>query len=293
MNLPGVIGNSMSRNALRIQNASPELLLAAGVVGTVASTVLACRSTLKVNSILEERKRDLKVARAMEDPEYSEQDRSRDITLIYVQSTVKMIKLYAPAAILGVVSISTLIASNRILKGRNVALAAAYSALDRGFKEYRARVIDKYGEDEDRYLRYGTQKVQITDPETGKKRTVTRAGPDAESIYARFFDEGSSSWNKDPQYNFIFLQAQQNYWNDKLKARGHVFLNEVYDELGLQHSKEGAVVGWVWNPDDPTRDNFIDFGVFNDTKKARDFVLGFEGSILLDFNVDGMIYDLI
>lgn len=293
MNLPGVIENSVSRNALRVQKASPELLLAAGIVGTVASTVLACRATLKMNTLLEETKKDLEVARTMEHPDYSEKDRSRDISLIYVQGTVKVIRLYAPAAVLGIASISALIASNRILKGRTVALAAAYSALDRGFKEYRARVVEKYGEDEDRYLRYGTQKVQITDPETGKKRTVTRAGPGAESIYARFFDESSRSWNKEPEYNLIFLQAQQNYWNDRLQTRGHVFLNEVYEDLGLIHSKAGAVVGWLWDPDDPNRDNFIDFGIFNDRTEVRDFVNGFEGSILLDFNVDGVIYDMI
>lgn len=293
MNIQGVIGNSVSRNVLRVQKVSPELLLVGGVVGVVTSTVLACRATLKMHSLLEDTQRDLQTAKTMDHPDYSENDRSKDITLIYVQSTVKMVKLYAPAAVLGAASLSALIASNRILKGRNVALAAAYSALDRGFKEYRARVIDKYGEDEDRYLRYSTQKVQIVDPETGKKRTVTRAGPGAESIYSRFFDESSPSWNKEPEYNLIFLKAQQNYWNDKLKARGHVFLNEIYEELGLQHSKAGAIVGWVWNPDDPTRDNFIDFGIFNDRQVARDFVNGFEGSVLLDFNVDGVIYDLI
>lgn len=39
-------------------------------------------------------------------------------------------------------------------------------------------------------------------------------------------------------------------------------------------------------------DNFIDFGVFDgDRPRARDFVNGYERSILLDFNVDGASAD--
>jgi hypothetical protein len=63
--------------------------------------------------------------------------------------------------------------------------------------------------------------------------------------------------------------------------------------LGIDRSKAGSVVGWVITKEG-TGDNFIDFGVFDgDNPRARDFVNGREGSILLDFNVDGVIYDKI
>lgn len=281
----------MARNALLVQKGSPGLLLGAGIVGMVASTALACRATLKMSTLVEETKDKLDTARTLEHAEYTEKDRSRDISLIYFQSGVKTAKLYGPAIVVGVVSIAALTRSHHILTTRNAALTAAYTALEKGFNQYRARVVEKYGEDADRDLRYGSQKVQITDPKTNKKKTVTRVGLDEPSIYARFFDKTSDNWSKEPEYNFIFLKAQQNYANDLLHARGHVFLNDVYDMLGMERSQAGAVVGWLLTRNGTT-DNFITFGVFDDTsEKARDFVNGFEGAILLDFNVDGVIYD--
>jgi hypothetical protein len=283
----------MARNALLVQKGSPGLLLGAGIVGMVGSTVLACRATLKMNALMEETKEKLDIARTLEHSEYTEKDRSRDISLIYFQSGVKVVKLYAPSVVVGVISIALLRKSHNILSQRNAALTAAYAAIEKGFKEYRARVIEKYGEEADRDLRYGSQKVQIVDPETNKKKTVTRVGTDEPSIYARFFDKTSDNWSKEPEYNFIFLKAQQNYANDLLHARGHVFLNDVYDMLGMERSQAGAVVGWLLTRNGTT-DNFITFGVFDEkSEKARDFVNGFEGSILLDFNVDGVIYDQI
>ena len=223
--------------------------------------------------------------------DYSEKDRSRDVSLIYYQSGVRIVRAYAPAIIVGGVSIYLLRTSNGILTKRNVALTAAYGALEKGFSEYRARVVDKYGEDEDRNLRYGTQEVEIVDEKTKKKKTVTRVGPDDPSIYARFFDDYSPSWNKEPEYNRIFLKCQQNYANDLLRSRGHIFLNEVYDMCGIPRSKAGSVVGWIMSAEGET-DNFVNFGVFDGkSEAARDFVNGQEGAILLDFNVDGVIYD--
>lgn len=292
MNLvPEVIGRTIARNALVTQKASPGLLLAAGITGMVGSTVLACRATLKMDGILEEAKGKLNTAKTLDHSGYSERDRSRDVTLIYYQSSVKIVRAYAPAIILGGLSIYCLTSSHNILSRRNVALTAAYGALEKGFNEYRARVVEKYGEDQDRDFRYGTEQVTVVDPDTGKKKTVTRVGPGDPSIYARFFDQWSSSWNREPEYNLIFLKSQQNYFNDLLRSRGHVFLNEVYDALGIPRSKAGAVVGWILSKDETT-DNFINFGVFDGrTDVARDFVNGHEGAILLDFNVDGVIYD--
>lgn len=289
--VPEAIGKHISRNALIAQKASPEILFGVGIIGIVGSTVLACRATLKVDTVLDEAKEKLDLAKTLEHDEYSEKDRSRDISLIYFQSGVKIARLYTPAIIVGGLSIYALTSSHRILTRRNVALTAAYGALEKGFNQYRARVVEKYGEEEDRNFRYGTREVEVVDPKTKKKKKATRVSLDEPSIYARFFDSHSPSWNKEPEYNLIFLKCQQNYANDLLRSRGHVFLNEVYDMCGIPRSKAGAVVGWVLSTDDST-DNFINFGVFDGRKEiVRDFVNGLEGAILLDFNVDGVIYD--
>jgi hypothetical protein len=291
--VPEAISRTVARNSLLLQKSSPQVLFGVGVVGMVGTTVLACRATLKMDTVLDEAKDKLETAKTLEHPEYSEKDRGRDVSLIYFQTGVKVVKLYAPAVIVGGLSIAALTSSHRILTRRNAALTVAYSALDKGFREYRARVVDKYGEEEDQNFRYGTRQVQIED-EDGKKKVVTRVATDVDpSIYARFFDSYSPSWSKEPEYNMIFLKCQQNYANDLLRSRGHVFLNEVYDMLGLPRSKAGAVVGWLLSPNGET-DNFVNFGVFDGRDgPARDFVNGIEGSILLDFNVDGVIYDKI
>ena len=212
-----------------------------------------------------------------------------------------MAKLYAPAVILGTVSIAAILGGHNILRKRNIALAAAYTAVDKGFKEYRGRVIERFGEELDKELKYNIKAKEIEETvvnedgtETTVKKTVNVADPNTTSIYARFFDDGCTGWTKDPEYNLMFLKDQQRYANDILKSRGHLFLNEVYDMLGIPRSTAGAVVGWIYDEKCPVGDNFVDFGIYDlyDEKK-RDFVNGYERTILLDFNVDGEIYKMI
>ena len=290
----------LGQNVLTLRKNSPTLFLVGGVVGMIGSTVLACRATLKLEEVLDENKKKIKMVQDLQelhDPEnpdkktYSDDDRRQDTAYLYIRSAIAIAKLYGPAVLLGSASIGMLTQSHNILVKRNAALAAAYTALDKGFREYRARVIDKYGEDEDRNLRYGSEKVTIKD-EAGKNKTVIRVGEDAASIYARFFDQLNPNWSKDPEINRLFLRSQQGFLNNILHARGHLFLNEVYESLGFPHSQAGAVVGWVLHPDN---DNFVDFGVFHSDvdERVRDFVNGREGSVLLDFNVDGLIYNKI
>jgi hypothetical protein len=292
--VPEAINRVVARNALLAQRSSPGVLLGVGIVGMVGTTILACRATLKMEEVLDEAKEKLDMARTLEHVEYSEKDRKRDVSLIYFQSGVKIAKLYSPAIIVGVCSIAALTKSHQILTTRNTAIMAAYTALDRGFTEYRARVVDKYGSDQDRDFRYGTEQVEIVDPKTEKKKIVKRVDTSQEpSIYAKFFDRFSANWSKEPEYNLLFLKAQQNYANDILHARGHVLLNDVYDMLGIPRTQAGAIVGWVLSRDGTT-DDFVSFGVFEGkTDKVRDFVNGREGEILLDFNVDGVIWDKI
>lgn len=292
--LSEAIQRSLSRKILIGQKHAPSFLLAGGVAGMVGSTVLACRATLKLEDVLNETKGDLALAHAVQEqyPEkYSDEDRQKDTAIVYIRSGAKVAKLYAPSIALGVISIAALTKSHNILNERNAALTAAYVAIDKGFREYRQRVIEKYGEDADRSFRYDTELIASGGSED-KPKTSERVGPNAATIYARFFDEYSRNWSKEPEYNAIFLHCQQNYCNDLLTARGHLFLNEVYSVLGIDHSEAGAVVGWLRDGDG---DGYVDFGVFvaDGSDRIRDFVNGREGSILLDFNVDGVIFDKI
>ena len=288
-----------------VQKHSPEILAGVGVVGTVVSGVMACKATLKLNDILEESKetRD-KIKEVAENPryekEYSPEDAKKDLTVNYAQTAMKIAKLYAPAVILGSASLGCLLASNDILRKRNAALSAAYMTVDKSFKEYRNRVAERFGDEIEKEIRYGIKAMEVETTvvnEDGSETTITEQvktmDPNLYSDYARFFDEASPCWQNDPEYNLMFLKSQQQYANDLLRAKGRLFLNEVYDMLGIDRTKAGQVVGWVYNPENPTGDNFVDFGIYDMSKeRVRAFVNGYETNILLDFNVDGNIWDL-
>lgn len=279
---------------LRTKKHSPTIFFVGGVVGVVGATVLACKATLKVDDVLQKAEEVEETIKNFEHPEYSEDDRSKDLFKTKVKTVVAVSKLYAPAATVGVVSIAALTGSHIALNRRNTALMAAYSALDKGFKQYRDRVREEFGDEKDLEFRHGSETVIETimdEDDKPQTKEYKVAPPGMPSIYARWFDEGSRNWSKQPEYNNLFLNSQQNYANDLLRARGHIFLNEVYDMLGIPRSKEGAVVGWVISKEG---DNFVDFGVYDgDNERKRRFVNRDERSILLDFNVDGVIYDLI
>ena len=297
---------SLSRSGLKLKKHSPEILLVAGIVGAVTSAVMACKATLKANDIVEESRTQIDtIHEVSENPEmaekYSEEDKKKDLAIVYTQTAVKFIKLYGPSVLLGVASLGCMVGSNQILNKRNVALAAAYATVDKGFKEYRGRVIERFGKELDKELKYNIkaqefEKVTVDDNgnETVTTETVDVADPNHYSPYAIIFDDGNTGWDKDPELTKFFLIQQQNYANDLLKSRGHLFLNEVYDMLGAKRTKAGAQVGWVYDEKNASGDNFVDFGIFDiNNPKARDFVNGYERVIILDFNVDGVILDLI
>ena len=237
----------------------------------------------------------------MQDVDYTAEDMKKDTAIVYAQTAVKFIKLYGPSVILGAASIACILGGHNILRKRNVALAAAYTAIDKGFKEYRGRVVERFGEELDKELRYNIKAKEFEETTTdskGKektvKKTVSVADPNEYSDYARIFDNGSYGWSKDAESNLIFLKQQQNWANEVLQSKGHLFLNEVYDMLNIPRTKAGQVVGWIYDKEHPTGDNFVDFGIYNlNIEKARDFVNGYERSIVLDFNVDGPILDMI
>lgn len=293
------VSSVANKTVMKLKKHSPEILVVAGVVGAVASAVIACKATTKVGKITEEAK---DMIDAIHDAEqngvtpagetYTKEDAQKELAITYVQTGVKYAKLYAPAVILGSLSITSILASNNILRKRNVALGAAYAAIDKSFKEYRGRVIERFGEQVDHELKYNIKAKKFeeveTDPETGKqkkvKKTVMVTDPNLQSDYAVYFDNKSRNYETNMDYNRMFLKAQQQFANDKLQARGHIFLNEVLDDLDLPRSSAGQIVGWT--KDGP--DGYVNFRILEVERETEDG--RHEPALLLDFNVEGDIW---
>lgn len=288
-----------SKTVMKLKKHSPEILVVAGIAGTVVSAVLACKATTKVAEILDETKGTLDTIHegmetgAINGQEYTTEDGKKDTVVVYAQTGMKLAKLYAPAIILGTLSITSILASNNILRKRNVALGAAYVAIDKSFKEYRGRVIERFGEQVDTELKYGIKAKKFeeieVDPETGKekkvKKTVMVADPNLQSDYAVYFDSKSRNYETNPDYNRMFLKAQQAFANDKLQTHGHLFLNEVLDDLDLPRTPAGQIVGWT--KDGP--DGYVNFRTVEVERETEDG--RHEPALLLDFNVEGNIWE--
>ena len=287
----------------QLKKHSPEILVVTGVVGTVVSAVMACKATTKVSTIIDKTKESVEtIHECANNPdlteEYTPEDVKKDLTIVYAQTGVQLVKLYAPAVALGAVSIAGILTGHNILHKRNLALAAAYTAVDTSFKQYRGRLIERFNDKLDKELFYDIKAKEIEETivdEKGKEKTVKKtievADPvAAHSLYTFCFDEYATGWQRDAEANKFFLLQQQDWANDKLKAKGHMFLNEVLDMVGLPRCRAGQTVGWIYDENNPIGDNYIDFGIFNiHSEASRDFVNGREKSIWLNFNVDGDI----
>jgi hypothetical protein len=203
---------------------------------------------------------------------------------------VKVTKLYGPAILIGTASIAALAGAHNILTKRNAALTVAYAAIEKGFAEYRSRVVEEYGEDKDREFRYGKdQRTIVEDTDKGPKKVVLDThGVRGHSIYAKVFDEFNPNWDPRSELNVVFLRGHQMFATDKLRAKGHIFLNEVYDALGFPRTQAGQVMGWVLGEGD----DYVDFKIWSDPSMTRfhDFMTNRENGILLDFNVTN-VYD--
>lgn len=299
-------GQILVKTKLGIKKHSPEILVATGIGTGIVAAIIACKQTIKANDIIAEARKslqnieDVKELAANNEVEYTEENEQEDRKTIGMQVTIGILKTYALPVGLGIFSITCILAGHHILKKRNVALAAAYSALSTDFMNYRKRVVDKYGKDVDFMLKNGLEKQivanQVVDPETGEvKKTeeevLTYDGAKL-SQYARVFDEvGSTQWTPSADHNRAFLLMEQNYFNERIRTRGYIFLNEVYERLGFRPTKAGSVVGWVYQNADYEG---IDFGIITaHTQKAAEFLEGTEPSIILDFNVQGDILSLV
>lgn len=284
------------KTMFKFQKHSPEILLLTGVVGVIGAAVLACVETTKAVPIVNEAKK--KVEEIQSADREDDFDESKAIKKTYTGAGLRIVQTYAPSVVIGAVSITAILASHGIMKQRNVALAAAYAAVDQSFKAYQKRVAERFGEDVEQEIRYNIKKEKfeetITDAK-GKEKKVKKetevAGDDSTLLYARIFKNGNDNWTRNEDYNRLFLVREEEYANSLLVRTGHLFLNDVYKRLGIDEVPEGQIVGWRYDMEHPTGDNMVSFNIR--ASEQVDGKGGFDPVFLLDFNVDGPIWDLL
>lgn len=288
------------RGKLIFAKHGPGIMTYGGIVVVGFGIYLFCKASMEVGAVAEEHDDNMEdILAYAEEEDLSDKEAGKMIFDERRRFAWEIVKLYGPATTTTLCGFGLILGGHHIIKKRNAALGAAYKLLEEGYSNYRQRVRDDLGEEYDRKYLYGLRDSEVETERVSEDGTVVKEKTDIlvpgdlrqHSPYARFFDEYSTQWTRNPEYNLMFLNAQQNYANDKLHATGHLFLNEVYEMLGLPHTQAGSVVGWVLNKGG---DNCVDFGIYDlHDQIKRAFVNGFEPSILLDFNVDGVIYDLI
>lgn len=288
--IPNTWTRAVGRSVLTAKTHSPTLLFVGGVAAMGATVFLACRATLRVETVLEETNLNLEEARQLRaDGKYvDENDYAKDIAYSYVDAAARLTKLYGPAILTGVASVAMLTQSHRILTNRNAALTAAYTTLDAAFTQYRRRVVSELGEEKDLEFRHGkNSRTIVEETDKGPKKTqMDTFNPNELSGYAVIFERGCKMWQPSIAVNRSFLECVEDFSNKKLDQQGWVLLNDVYKALGFPETTAGAIVGWTRDGGDKR----ISFGLHPGRERAHAFLQGVDNSVILDFNVEGPIY---
>lgn len=281
------VGRMVSRNL-------PTIITIAGAVGVVAGGVLACKATLKLDSVVTEHNLNVEVVR---ESGYSDIKLYRKAMFqTYGGTVIKFARLYGPAIIVTSLSLGGIFYGHNILRARNIALVGAYKALVTDYSGFKDRVEERLGYEERVILEHDMDVIEVeeetADGKTEKKKVVV-VPPEPEvpgNEHAKFFCESSIYWKKNPEENLNFLRDVEKRMQEKFNRQGYLFLNDVYDELDIPRTYGGSVCGWIKG----LGDNIIDFGIYDTYREsARRFVNGLEPVILLDFNHDGYIADKI
>lgn len=285
----------------------PRLLIFGGTGAMVGSGVWACRNTYKKlpNAMDKHYDRLDTIHREIEINHGLDEKEVRKMTAdAYFETAKDLTKIYIGPVLVEIIGLAGILGGDHTYKARSIQAAAAYLTLQTMYDRLHDGVAEKYGEDEAYKLAHGIKEVEVETEYTdknGKVKTkkekievIDPAVADGYSSYARFFDEASDMWNSNPELNLITIKGVQEMANAKLRTNGYLFLNDVYEALGIPITAAGQQVGWIYDDTNPVGDNYVDFGMYDtriSTSGNRDFVNGYTNAILLDFNVDGIILD--
>lgn len=311
-NIMNSIAKTFNKVSFNVKKNSPEICLALGLASVGAGIVWACIESTKAPAVIDITKNDIQKIVDTNVPEdtieiteadvrniiTSQPEVKKELIKVYANAGKNLGKLYFGPAVVIIGGGALILASHGVMSKRNASLSAAYGCLNTTFEQYRKRVAEKIGAEAEENLRYGitskTVKEKVID-ENGEVRTektkIDVVEQEQPSDYVRYFTPQNLNWEDESDYNEMFLNRRQRYANDLLRTRGYLYLNTVYEMLGVKQSKAGQRVGWRYKENNESGDNLVQFKV----KKVQipvssDPEDGYQKAYMIDFNVDGDIF---
>lgn len=316
MNYISLCKGLVAKAAVKGAKYLPHILVGTGIVSVTAGTVIAVTNTTKANDIIEEFNSEMdKIERVKQMAEekkavYTRKNEMEDKVKVYSRTAYNIVKANWVPITLYVGGVAMILSGFHIINQRYIGMAASYAALHKSYSDYRHRVVEDQGTDAD--FRYATgakrESLDYTEvDENGETKDVHTdadnvVDPKSMSLYSVLFDEENSSiWTPNAVTNKAQIKAVEEYWNRpaQFEHRGFVYYFEVlrdlgiWDRLPIETQKALVGLGWVWG----VGDNRVSLGIFDINKPKtfaqKDFITGYEPSVLIEPNLDGMVADLL
>jgi hypothetical protein len=295
-----------------ISKRSPEILLASGIITSLAATGTAIKATIDIQDEWKELSEEIEQIKANFDRdeelycietdteiiEYEGSDAldvyREDLARAYVKRLLLIGKYYGLPIALEATAIGSMFGSNKISRKRNATLGAALGASQAAYESLKNNLINAVGEEEADLIEMGLKKEKVTKKvkdENGKTKKVT------EDIIVPIDEEGYVTnpwvikitpdmpiWTHDWRNLVEVLGVKRNYWENVMITRAPedrgVFFNEIVADMGIDGRKEGQIFGYKYNKYDD-RPDVIDFGIKVVEASAEDKI---------KYNVCKMVY---
>lgn len=207
------MNNLLSKSQLFLKRNSSTILTCVGAAGAIATTVTAVKATPKALALLDDAKKE----------------KGEDLTKL---EKVKIAgPVYIPSVVLGVSTLACIFGANVLSHRGQASLMSAYALVDNGYKDFKKKVNELYGED-------AGSKVRAA---IAKDKYEEKPVPPIEDGKRLYYDYYSEQYFEATPYE---VKRAEYEVNRTLMMDDGVYLNEWYSQLGLEPLDHGWDFGW-------------------------------------------------
>lgn len=208
------MNNLLNKSQVFFKRNSSTILTCIGAVGVVATTITAVKATPKALLLLEK----------------AENEKGDKLTA--AEKVKAAGPVYIPTIVIGASTLACIFGANILNKRGQASLMSAYALVDSGYKDFRKKVDELYGEETGTEVR----------AEIAKDKYAEQDLKQPQDEYRLYYDYYSEQYFEARPFD---VQRAEYEVNRSLIMDDSVTLNEWYKHLGLKPLDHGDNFGWT------------------------------------------------